>query len=78
MWDMMKIAEQTDITLTDSLAMNPASSVSGIYFANPNAHYFSVDELCKDQVDSYAKRKGMDIREVEKAICLGSSLSYDV
>ena len=76
MWEMMNIAEQTDITLTESLAMNPASSVSGIYFANPNAHYFSVDELCKDQVDSYAKRKGVDVKEVEK--WLGSSLSYEV
>jgi 5-methyltetrahydrofolate--homocysteine methyltransferase len=48
MWNMMNITEQTGIELTESLAMNPASSVSGMFFANPNAHYFSVDEICKD------------------------------
>jgi 5-methyltetrahydrofolate--homocysteine methyltransferase len=48
MWDMMKITEQTGIKLTESLAMDPASSVCGLYFANPNAYYFGCDEICKD------------------------------
>lgn len=48
MWEVMKIQEQTGIVLTESLAMNPAASVSGLYFANPNAHYFAVEEICKD------------------------------
>ena len=42
MWNLMQIREQTGIELTESLAMAPASSVSGLYFANPNAHYFAV------------------------------------
>lgn len=42
MWELCKIEEQTGIELTESLAMSPASSVSGLYFANPNAHYFAV------------------------------------
>ena len=48
MWDLMNIKEQTGIELTDSLAMHPASSVCGQYFANPCAYYFGVDEICKD------------------------------
>lgn len=48
MWDILKIKENTGIELTESLAMNPASSVSGLYFANPHAHYFAVEEICKD------------------------------
>jgi len=48
MWEMMQIKEQTGIELTESLAMTPASSVCGLYFANPNSHYFSVEEICKD------------------------------
>ena len=44
----MNIFEDTGIELTESLAMHPASSVSGLYFANPHAQYFSVDEICKD------------------------------
>jgi len=54
MWDIMDIENQTGICLTESLAMNPASSVSGLYFANSHSHYFSVDEICKDQVENYA------------------------
>lgn len=75
MWDMMKIKEQTGIELTESLAMDPASSVCGQYFANPNAYYFGCDEICKDQVESYAKRKNIDKKEVEK--WLSTILSYD-
>jgi 5-methyltetrahydrofolate--homocysteine methyltransferase len=48
MWDLMKVKETTGIELTESLAMNPASSVSGLYFANPHSHYFAVEEICKD------------------------------
>jgi 5-methyltetrahydrofolate--homocysteine methyltransferase len=48
MWQVMQIEEQTGIVLTESLAMTPASSVSGLYLANPNCHYFAVQEICKD------------------------------
>jgi 5-methyltetrahydrofolate--homocysteine methyltransferase len=75
MWDLMKVKETTGIELTESLAMNPASSVCGLYFSNPNAHYFAVEEICKDQVEDYARRKGMTVAEVEK--WLAPNLSYD-
>jgi 5-methyltetrahydrofolate--homocysteine methyltransferase len=66
MWETLKVKEETGIELTESLAMFPASSVSGLYFANPHAHYFAVEEICKDQVEDYSKRKGMSIPDVEK------------
>jgi 5-methyltetrahydrofolate--homocysteine methyltransferase len=75
MWEVMRVAEETGIELTESLAMNPASSVSGLYFANPHAHYFAVEEICRDQVEDYARRKGQPVPEVEK--WLSTILSYD-
>ncbi len=75
MWELMNVKEQTGIELTESLAMNPASSVSGLYFANPHAHYFAVEEICKDQVEDYARRKGKATPEVEK--WLSTILSYE-
>jgi 5-methyltetrahydrofolate--homocysteine methyltransferase len=56
----------TGITLTESLAMYPASSVSGWYFANPESKYFGIGKINKDQVEDYAARKNMDIAEVER------------
>ena len=56
----------TGITLTESLAMYPASSVSGWYFANPESKYFGVGKISKDQVQDYAVRKNMEITEVER------------
>lgn len=76
MWDIMKVKEETGIELTESLAMNPASSVSGLYFANPHSHYFAVEEICKDQVEDYSKRKGKPVEEIEK--WLSPILSYDI
>lgn len=75
MWDLLKIKEETDIELTESLAMAPASSVCGQYFANACSHYFAVEEICKDQVQSYSKRKNMSMAEAEK--WLAPILSYD-
>ena len=75
MWDLMKIEEQTGITLTESLAMSPASSVCGLYLGNPNCYYFAVEEICKDQVVSYAQRKNKDLKEIEK--WLAPILSYE-
>ena len=54
------------VKLTESFAMWPGSSVSGFYFAHPEAHYFGVAKVERDQVEDYAARKGMDIREVER------------
>jgi 5-methyltetrahydrofolate--homocysteine methyltransferase len=61
--------------LTEQLAMTPAASVSGMYFAHPKAHYFNVGSLGKDQVEDYAVRRGMNVREVER--WLQSNLAYD-
>jgi len=63
------------LTLTDTCAMSPAASVSGLYFAHPDAHYFSVGRIGRDQVESYARRKGLTVEEVER--WLGQNLAYE-
>ena len=55
-----------DISITESFAMMPASSVSGLYFSHPDSQYFGIGKINKDQVKDYAKRKGMKINEVER------------
>ncbi|KAF7727599.1 hypothetical protein EC973_007360 [Apophysomyces ossiformis] len=75
MWKLGSIAEKTGITLTDSLAMNPPASVSGLYFAHEHSKYFAVGKIGKDQVEDYARRKNMDVQTVEK--WLGTILAYD-
>jgi 5-methyltetrahydrofolate--homocysteine methyltransferase len=77
-WELFRLLDatkHTGITLTESLAMNPASSVSGLYFASPESRYFAVGKLGRDQIEDYAKRKGMSVAEVEK--WLGPYLQYD-
>ena len=71
----MKVKEQTGIILTESLAMYPASSVSGLYFANSHSYYFALEEICRDQVEDYAKRKGVEVPEIEK--WLSPNLGYE-
>ena len=66
LWDMLDVENAVGISLTDSLAMMPASSVSGWYFAHPDSRYFGVGMIDKDQVDDYAVRKGVDVAEAEK------------
>jgi 5-methyltetrahydrofolate--homocysteine methyltransferase len=68
-------AERIDMALTESCAMTPAASVSGLYFAHPEARYFSVGRIGSDQVDDYARRKGLSVREVER--WLAPNLGYD-
>jgi len=68
--------EATGITLTESLAMYPASSVCGWYFANPQSQYFGLGKIEKDQVVEYAKRKEMPLEEIER--WLRPVLEYDV
>jgi 5-methyltetrahydrofolate--homocysteine methyltransferase len=63
------------ITLTENYAMAPAASVSGWYFAHPKARYFAVDRITLDQVEDYARRKGMSVREVER--WLAPNLGYE-
>jgi 5-methyltetrahydrofolate--homocysteine methyltransferase len=68
-------ARKQGIELTESAAMTPAASVSGLYFSHPQAKYFNVGRLGRDQVESYAKRKGMPVEEVER--WLASTLAYE-
>jgi 5-methyltetrahydrofolate--homocysteine methyltransferase len=68
-------ASSEGITLTESCAMVPAASVSGLYFAHPESRYFTVGRVDRDQVESYARRKNMDPEEVER--WLAPNLGYD-
>ncbi len=63
------------MTLTESCAMLPAASVSGLYFGHPDSRYFAVDRITRDQVEAYAARKGMPVAEVER--WLSPNLGYD-
>ncbi len=67
-------AEDVGMGLTEHFAMTPAASVSGLYFAHPKARYFSVGRLGRDQVEDYARRKGLPVEDVER--WLGSNLAY--
>ena len=75
LWKLLDVERNTGIKLTESGAMWPASSVSGLYFAHPQAKYFAVGKLGRDQVLDYHRRKGMDLRAVEK--WLGPWLNYE-
>ena len=75
LFELLDAERQTGIRLTESFAMHPASSVSGLYFAHPEARYFSVDKITKDQVEDYAKRKAMPVGVLER--WLSPNLGYD-
>ena len=75
LWQLLDVEKNTGIKLTESCAMWPASSVSGLYFAHPQAKYFAVGKLGRDQVLDYQRRKGQDLRAVEK--WLGPYLNYE-
>lgn len=75
LFELLDAERQAGIRLTESFAMHPAASVSGFYFAHPEARYFSVDKITKDQVEHYAKRKAMPIAELER--WLSPNLGYD-
>ncbi|RMH71418.1 MAG: methionine synthase [Gemmatimonadetes bacterium] len=74
LFNLLHVTESTGITLTESYAMQPAASVSGWYFAHPQACYFGVGKIGKDQVQDYAKRKGMSVETVE--MWLSRNLGY--
>jgi 5-methyltetrahydrofolate--homocysteine methyltransferase len=65
LWALMDVEKNTGIQLTESLAMWPASSVSGWYFAHPDSYYFGVNVIGRDQLENYAQRRGIDIAEAE-------------
>ena len=71
---LLNANEVTGVTLTESLAMLPAASVSGLYFNHPNARYFSLGKITHEQVADYAERKKMDRSEIER--WLGPNLGY--
>jgi 5-methyltetrahydrofolate--homocysteine methyltransferase len=75
LWNLLDAEKNTGIKLTESGAMWPGSSVSGLYFAHPQAHYFGVGKLGRDQVLDYQRRKGMTLRAVEK--WLAPYLNYE-
>lgn len=71
---LLMATERTGITLTENFAMYPTASVSGLYFAHPDSYYFGVDKIGRDQVEDYARRKGMPVEEVERF--LNADLNY--
>ena len=66
--------KNTGMILTESMAMVPTAAVSGLYFAHPQSHYFGIGKIKKDQVEDYAKRKGMALDKAER--WLGPNLAY--
>ena len=75
LFKLLDAEKNTGIKLTESLAMHPASSVSGLYFAHPGSKYFGLGKIGKDQVEDYAKRKGMKKEEIER--WLSPNLNYE-
>jgi len=75
LFELLQATPATGITLTESFAMTPPASVSGLYFAHPEAHYFGVGKIERDQVEDYAARKGWDLRTAER--WLGPILNYE-
>ena len=75
LFELLNATETTGVVLTESMAMMPAASVSGWYFAHPESRYFGVGKIDKQQVVDYAKRVGVEVSVVER--WLSPSLSYD-
>jgi 5-methyltetrahydrofolate--homocysteine methyltransferase len=74
LWEMLDAENSTGIQLTENFAMNPPSSVSGLYFSHPDARYFHVGQITKEQIEDYAARKGISVKEAEK--WLSPNLGY--
>jgi 5-methyltetrahydrofolate--homocysteine methyltransferase len=75
LFDLLHVEKHTGITLTESYAMMPAAAVSGFYFAHPDAKYFAVGKIARDQVEDYARRKGENLRTIER--WLSPNLNYE-
>ncbi|HVV17436.1 MAG TPA: methionine synthase [Polyangia bacterium] len=75
LWQLLDVERNTGMLLTESFAMWPGSSVSGLYFAHPESRYFTVGKIGRDQVLDYHQRKGMTVEEIER--WLGPNLGYD-
>jgi 5-methyltetrahydrofolate--homocysteine methyltransferase len=68
--DLLRVIGSEDIgmTLTESMAMNPASSVSGFYLAHPDARYFNVGKISADQLEDMAKRRGESVEDIRRQL----------
>jgi 5-methyltetrahydrofolate--homocysteine methyltransferase len=75
LWQLLEVERLAGIHLTENFAMWPGSSVSGLYFSHPDAKYFAVGKLGRDQVADYARRKGLSLAEAER--WLGPNLGYE-
>ncbi len=75
LWQVLEVEARTGITLTESFAMYPTASVSGWYFAHPEARYLAVGRIDRDQVEDYARRKGLTLDQAERI--LAPNLSYE-
>ncbi len=75
LWKLLDVEERTGIRITDSFAMVPTAAVSGWYFAHPESRYFGIGRIYRDQVEDYARRKGMSVREAER--WLAPNLGYE-
>lgn len=75
LFDLLEVEKNVGISLTESFAMYPASSVSGFYFSHPKSRYFGIGKINKDQVEDYANRKGKSVNEIEK--WLSQNLAYE-
>ncbi len=75
LFNLLNAEQNTGIKLTESFAMWPAASVCGLYFAHPAARYFAVDRISREQVENYARRKGMTLAEAER--WLAPNLGYE-
>lgn len=73
-WELLEVEKNIGIKLTESMAMYPTASVSGLYFAHPQSQYFSLGKITKEQIEDYAQRKLMSLKEVEK--WLSPNLGY--
>ncbi len=76
LFELLEVEANAGIRLTESYAMYPAAAVSGWYFSHPESKYFGLGEISKDQIEDYAKRKGMTVEEAER--WLAPVLNYDV
>jgi 5-methyltetrahydrofolate--homocysteine methyltransferase len=75
LWELLDVEKSTGIELTESMAMWPGASVSGVYYSHPDSQYFVVGRLARDQVVDYAERKGWTLAEAER--WLSANLGYD-
>jgi len=75
-WELLQVQQNTGMTLTDSCAMHPAASVSGLYFSHPASRYFGLGKINRDQVEDYAIRKSFELHEMER--WLSPSIGYDI